>query len=203
MKISVDLDGVVCNFSEQIVAVANSIWPDRLPQGYESPQYGYKDNFSKEDWGEVWRVIRKSPAFYEHGPAYEDNIASLRNFLANQSGHEIYFVTSRRDTGGVSVAIQTQRWLTEHGIYGTYASSNYKAIIPVSSPDIKKFVMADLDIHFSIDDMGTTVEQCSVVQGHRAFLLDRPWNRDKDYGIRLSNLDEYFDIVLGKDKGVC
>lgn len=199
MKISIDLDGVVYCFTHQITGIANSLWPGRLPEGHEPKDYGYSGDLSKDDWEQVWAKIKTDPTFYERGPAYEENIQALRVFLSNQSGHEIYFVTSRQDTGGVSVALQTRRWLHKQGVLGLYASGNYLAVIPVASPEVKKFIMTDMDIHFSIDDMGSTVEACNAVKGHKAVLLSRPWNQERNYGRRVASLAEYFDIILGKE----
>lgn len=193
MKLSIDLDGVICNFSSQIVGIANSLWPGKLPLDYEPKNYHYTGDLTHEEWDSVWAKIRTIPDFYEQGPGYEDNLQALRTFLHTQSNHDIYFVTSRSDTGGVPVGLQSSRWLRDNGITSGF---NHLAVVPVHSAETKKFVMSDLDIDFSIDDLGVTVEGCSVLRGHKAFLLDRPWNRDKNYGPRVLSMEEFLSKVL-------
>ncbi len=193
MKISIDIDGVLANFVEGAVRVANNLWPNRVPKNYSWDNYD--GVFSKEEWSIIWNEIKNDSHFWELRPTYEENVKALREFLANESDHEIYYVTSRVTVTGRPVAIQTEQWLVNNSIW---PCQNYHAVIPVIEPGLKKFVMADLGIQASIDDLGSTVEECKDVKGHKAFLLDRPWNRDKDYGTRVFTLEQFLNISTGK-----
>lgn len=163
--------------------------------GYVPTDWNYSDALTKEEFGEIFAQIRRDPYFWEDRPAYEDNVKALREFFITQQNQEIYYVTSRVSTSGRPVSIQTEEWLIANHIW---PEDNYHAIIPVSEPGLKKFVMADLGIDLSIDDYGPTVRECKDVKNHKAYLLDRSWNREEDYGTRIFNLEQFLNLAAGR-----
>lgn len=197
MKISIDLDGVLSDFfTDGVNRVAADLWPARNhPSNYLPDSYWWEDKFTKEEVHDILSEIKNIPEFWSTRPGYTENVQALREFLSVESNHEIYYVTSRIQTQGRPIALQTESWLIANHLW---PDDNYHAIIPVAEPGLKRFVMADLGIQVSIDDHGTTVEECNQVKGHKAYVLDRPWNRDKDYGTRVFDLQQFLSMAVGK-----
>lgn len=191
MRISIDLDGVVANFVQRVCEIAD------LPTNYEPPDWDFSDRLTKKQLKEVFKTIRATENFWENMPVYSQNVHSLREFLNSESGHEIYYITSRIGTKGENVSQQTDNWLLAKGAYAVHYG-NYQTVIAVDNAAKKKPIIEALNIEASVDDYGPTIEQCSAIPNHRAYLLDRPWNRDKDYGKRILNLQQFFNLATGK-----
>lgn len=187
MTISVDIDGVLAAFDIAATRVAGKLWPEKK---LDLNQFRY--GLSKEERKAFWKEIDSTVNFWEKVPPIEENVFALQRFLAENDGHVIYYVTSRGNTLGRTVAMQTERWMVRLGILPW---RNYTCVIPVKEPGLKAYVVADLGIQFSIDDLGTTVERCNEVKDHKAYLLDQPYNRDKDYGPRVFNLEQFFNVI--------
>ena len=195
MKVSLDIDGVLANFTDRVKVISAELFPGRIPEGYIPTDWYYSDIFSKEDLSAVFKKIGETKNFWMDSPTYPENVSALCRFL-RKDGNDIYFVTSRAPADGLTVAAQTRIWLEMSA--GIQRAGSFVSIIPVSNSKYKADVMRAVGIEYSIDDHGPTVEQCNQVEGHQAFLLDRPWNRDKEYGPRLDNLQQFFDIITGK-----
>jgi len=195
VKISIDLDGVVSDFSHAAAQVINTIWPGRIPQGYEPTDWYWTEYMKKEEWGQVFKVIGATENFWEHQKPYEANMAALRSFLLTEENQEVYYVTSRAHTAGRPLTMQCESWLISNWIW---PEKNYHAVLPLKAgipPEHKKAVMEALGLEFSVDDYGPTVELCATLPGHRAFVLDRPWNQEYKNLNRVYSLAEYFDEV--------
>lgn len=188
MRISIDIDGVLANFAAGLIRTANRRFRDRLSSDYEPTDWGYGGVFNPEEWKQVWTDIKQTQDFWEHLPAYEQNLCVLKKFLYDCSEHDIYFVTSRIATEGSTVLKQTLKWLE--------CRLGRCSVIVVPEAGRKKDVFKALGIDVSVDDYGPTVEECSKLEGHRAYILDRPWNRDKDYGKRVFNLEQFLNIAV-------
>mgnify|MGYP001570169326 CR=1 FL=1 len=196
MKISLDIDGVFANFTDRVKEIASKLFPGKIPEGYIPTDWYYSDIFSKEDLSAVFNEISKTQNFWLYSVPYPENVSTLNSFLEKTNEHDIYFVTSRAPAAGLTVANQTRLWLEMAA--GIHRSGNFTSIIPVASSKYKADVMRAAGIQYSLDDHGPTVEECNQVEGHQAFLLDRPWNRDREYGPRLDSVQQFFDIVTGK-----
>jgi hypothetical protein len=189
MRISVDIDGVLANFVHKVREIAD------LPGDYEPPDWDFSDVLDKDGLKKVFAVVRETHNFWRNMPVYQENLYFLRDFLCRENGHEVYFVTSRAITKGLSVSKQTEEWLY-HNRIRPYL--NFQSIIAVDNAAKKREIIEALNIEVSVDDYGPTIEQCSTLPNHRAYLLDRPWNRDKDYGTRIYNLEQFFNLALGR-----
>lgn len=196
MKVGLDIDGVLARFDSRVIEIAEELFPGRVPTGYVPTDWYFSDVFAKEDLTAVFEHIKTVWNFWERSPSYVENVRSLTQFLTTHSESDVYFVTSRALSAGLSVKKQTEDWLYyEIKKYGIGYSPT---VVPVENHKYKPDVMRAVGIQYSIDDYGPTVEACNSVSGHQAFLLDRPWNRDRDYGPRLDNLQQFFDIITGK-----
>lgn len=202
MRISIDIDGVLAVFTGQgglIQPIANKLWPGIMPEGYQPPDWDHTDIFVKRHWNELWKEIRSTPNFWEGASAYDRNVQDLATFLHTEPV-EVLFVTSRAATAGDPVSLQTVRWMLKNGLPVVpvpYPNQdfNYSPIVVVPNSKLKKQIMEGLEITHSVDDLGPTVQACNEIPGHTAYVLDRPWNRDKEYGPRVKDLKEFLDIV--------
>lgn len=199
MKISIDLDGVVSDFTHAATRVINTIWPGRIPEGYEPTDWHWTDHMKKEDWGPVFKLIKTIDNFWETQKPYDANMTALRHFLLTEENQEVYYVTSRAQTTGRPLTLQCESWLMSNWIW---PEKNYHAVLPIKEgipAEAKKAMMEALGLEYSVDDYAPTVELCNTIPGHRAFVLDRPWNRSYTHLPRVYSLAEYFqEVKLGR-----
>lgn len=196
-KIAIDCDGVLANFTEAYSATVNKIWPGRIEPGFIPSDWNFDNRLSPEEDEKVWAAIKATPNFWLGLRAYPENVGSLVRFLVSTKDHDIYIVTSRAQTAGLTIAKQTDKWLLSCSIYPLL---NYLAVFPVENSNDKHRIYKYAGIEYSIDDKAETVEQCDRLDNHRAFLLDRKWNQHATVKNRISNMDEFFKAIReGKD----
>lgn len=191
-KISIDLDGVLANFVYGAIKVANSLWPGKLDFKAEPTGWDFSNLLLKEELDKVFEEIRKTEKFWYKLKPYIDNIKALQTFIWTNKDVDVYFVTAREETIGKSVLEQTTDWLYAYQLWPNKLRST---VIPVKSGKIKHEVMRAVGIEYSIDDYPETVQLCNELPGHKAFLLDRPWNENFDVGPRVFSLSEYLNII--------
>lgn len=190
MRISIDLDGVVSNFTNDVIQHANKLWPGKLKENFDPPDWDYTGYLSKDDFSDIWVSIKNTNNFWVNALPYIDNLNSLNSFL-KATISDIFFVTARAETKGDSVQKQTYDWFIKNGVeIAGQHNLNYSSIVPVKIAGLKKQVMEALGIQISIDDHGPTVEECNKLPNHRAFLLDRSWNQEYNQP-RVFSLEEF------------
>lgn len=177
MRIGIDLDGVLANFTLAYTLTTISITGrDLFPAGWMSsaafppcwdyPQaYGYTD----EDMTRVWREITK-PSGFAKGfwrdltVMNQEDIKAVRSL---QQRHDVYFMTVRP---GETARQQTDAWLEDVGL------TPCTLICASKGP-----LAAALQLDAFIDDRP---ENCRNVQDAcprcRVFLLDAPYNQEAD-----------------------
>lgn len=195
MRISIDLDGILANFGSAVVHSANKVLGKNIPVGYEPRDWDWSEYLTKKDWDVIWADIIHTPGFWANLPAYKDNCADLRQFLFDNMGNypEIYFITARTRTKDKEpIAVQSKRFLDKNNIFNT---GTQMVILPVDKTHKKADLMKALGIKYSIDDHGPTVDLCNnSIEGHKAYVLDRPWNKEYDLP-RVFTLGEFLNKV--------
>lgn len=196
MRICFDMDGVLASFENNVMLVANELWPERkLPLDYLNHDWDYSDIFTKKDWDDVWEKIRTIPDFWYREKEYPQAVYSLANFRKTNSD-PIWFITSRMETGGVSARYQTQLWLMRHNLL------NYREadkVIAVNKPEEKQKWIEELKIDISIDDLAPTVARHNTIPAHTAYLLNMPWNKECKDQPRVYSVFEFLNnIVVSK-----
>lgn len=182
MRFALDVDGVLADFSAGFVRKANQIWPARFPQGYEPDRWDW--DLSDSDRDQVWKAILADGCFWYSLPAYHQNVRAVAMHQQAFPDDEIFYVTNRPDTAGWTAMRQTATWLVLVGIM-TISSS------VITTPDDvhKSEIYQVLGISASLDDKPENVRSFA---GHKAYLLDRPWNRDHQSGKSVvSSVEEY------------
>jgi hypothetical protein len=200
-KIAIDCDGVLTNFIKAFVEEANHIWPGRFPNPLHYSLHNHTAwDFSDAVMGpdevkQVWRRINGSFNWWLTLDAFTENVGALAVFLWTHKFNDIFIVTARQETLGASVAGQTDLWIRACGVDPVH---NYLGVVPIEGDDKAAFYQLS-GIRWSVDDKGSTVEQCDAMmpdRHHRAFLLDRPWNQDAKVKRRVKNLSEFFAQVV-------
>lgn len=173
IRIALDVDGVLANFSHQIIAYANKI--------------GLKDEFPK-DHSEVntWNICPKFREVFNGvclKNSFWDSVPSLGNV---PDFKPIAYVTARPIAN-----IVTEKWLAEHG----YPKAD---VITVSRPDDKLQVLKDLKTDVFIDDYYDTIRKINKESSTVGILFKAPYQRGHEEEIKdlpiIDNL-RYDDIV--------
>lgn len=202
-RIAVDCDGVLANFVKAYLETANKIWPGRVDPNYQSKEWDDLGGLTKAEMSQVWKRVKATDNFWLSLDAYSNNIGSLAKFILTTNGHDIWAVTSRARVAGMTIAKQTEYWLSSCGIPIDGCGRNYVGVIPVGDSTLKADVYHAAGIQFSVDDKAETVEQCDhdLNGGHAAFLLDRSWNQDAKVKRRIPDLETYFEYIKGTHAG--
>lgn len=194
--ISVDIDGVLAQFARAFVGVVKSLYPEKnLSSDFEPNDWFYAEILNEAECKEALHAVFNVPYLWSGLEPYQDNLTALQRFVGSNelsSAFNLYYVTARAETPGDSAVELTSRWLHRHFIKPYNAQ-----VVVVKDPKDKIAVMRGLKIEASIDDYLPTVVACQELPGHRAYLLDRPWNRsNRPAGLRVvSSLQEYLQEV--------
>ncbi len=174
MKIAFDIDGVLADFSAGSIRVIRDLnLVPGLPDDYEHHAWDFNDILAPGQWRrEVFGHMLTQENMWLNLPAHEENCAALKEYIVRNGERDICFVTSRPPCPGASVVLQTQLWLNEHDI-GTIGMN----VFVTENSDHKRQVLEGERIQFYIDDLGGNVRATAGIVDHRAFLLDRPYNR--------------------------
>lgn len=148
IKVALDCDGVICNFSKGVVDRAKELKIDFLESEKDWPYWDGHENFSK-----IMKEAWKSPEFWL-------NLEPLNKI----SFTPYCYITSRPIDTEV-----TQKWLDKHGFPKA-------KLITVSKPEEKLQHLIDERIDLLIDDLYSTV-RTAIDAGIKAFLFDAPYQR--------------------------
>lgn len=204
MRIAIDIDGVLAQFSESFAKLLNANEPGVVPDGFKFTSWGWPDTIRKglEDTG--WGLVRETENFWTTLEPYEDNLEALRKFLVNNRDVEVFYVTSRTPSAGRSTLFQSNTWLTSQGVR---VRNSTTIVMPYTlgkgHPITKGQLYRDLAIDASIDDYpknihGALQASLDYRTGHTPFLLDRPWNERAGEldAFRVASLKEYLNLIV-------
>ncbi len=172
MRIALDIDGVLCDFSGAAVQAIRDLQLANLPQDYVHTVWSFEDVLKSGQWGIVFDHLMQQENFWLYLPALSENVEALRTYIAQHGEAGISFITSRPASFGADTHLQTQLWLDEHEI----GSLGMEVFVTEGSAS-KRQVIEEERIQFFLDDMPGNVRACAGLVDHRAFLLDRPYNR--------------------------
>ena len=197
-RIAVDCDGVLARFEKAFFETANSIWPGKCDINYRPKQWDDFPPLTRAEFKQVQQKIAETPNFWLKTEAYTDNVGALALFLNSTKNNDVWIVTSRWPSAGLTIARQTKTWLFACGVG---AGVNYLGVVPVDDSTLKADVYRAMQIEYSVDDKKETVEQCDQLPNHTAFLLDREWNQDAKVKHRIKSLSDYFEHIKGTHAG--
>ena len=188
MKIWIDLDGVISAFTPNVIRVANELWPNKLPLDYVPQDWNYTEVLSKDEWDKIWEVAKTIPDFWLRQTPILANLFALRMWLKTTK-HQVFYITSRMNTGGTSAYQQSAQWLIRHSLYPPTAQLRV-----TKNPGEKKKIVEEYNIEMGIDDLPSTVQDMNMLSWHHCYLLSQPCNALSNQA-RCQNLQEFLDIV--------
>lgn len=192
MNVAIDIDGVLANFTRPFQATANSLYPGRLEENYAPKDFWYTDRMSSvESLAALDSTLQIHNLWAKLEPL--QGAVELRNLLheSHMNNVDIFYVTHRPKTPGMSALAQTNRWL----VHNDLMRGNTTTIVVDKSQD-KAHLYEILNIKFSVDDRPDTIQACRAIPDHRPYLLDCSWNVGDTHLPRVKSVREFMQIVL-------
>jgi len=203
----VDLDGVMCNFAKTFSTIANSLYGERCPiikNDAEILGWDWWEWYpiTKMETDKCWYLITNTKNFWLTLPIHDKKgLENFKKYLMPLHNANIYFITARRSTAGMSVVKQSIQWLSNNGIINPQVIEIYD----------KGPALNALNIQYFIDDKSENIisalkDSDSLVYvmdaGHNK-LLDKKLNKNPRYD-RVKNLTEFVKKVIKnmKEKGL-
>ncbi len=199
MNISFDLDGVLSNFHYSFSLIGNRLFDLPIIEDIEDvKEWVWEDWYpmTKNQKNAIWKEIDTNIDLFwlNMRPLYNtfQRLHKLEEF-----GHNLFFITSRKNTAGLSALKQTKLWLEKQGLKDF-------SVIPTHK---KGMVLNRAEIEYFIDDMPENIIEATVEAPKcKSFLLARQYNSyaieflqkfhkyRKNIGIVYS-VDEFLDII--------
>lgn len=199
IKIGVDLDGVVADFSYKFSTVLRKLYGDHLPLVTKESKVSHWEwdmwypELNREQYMKAWEhVCNNEYGFWEDIPLVDE--PEWKNFLTlnEYANLDVYFITARAKVPGKSVAQQSQLWLDRNGWI------NPQVIVTTE----KEHFIKMLNIKYFIDDRKENCESVKLYNPNcNVYVYDALHNRgleDFKLGIkRVHTLGEFVtDIKL-------
>ena len=165
LKVGVDLDGVLANFTSAFKQEAEQVLDRRLE--------GSPVNWEMSNWmtdaeqTRVWNRIKASEDWFQ---LYVNPLPGVsRNIIHLDKYADPYFVSTRIQTAGKPIKVQSQIWLNELGV-------EYPTVVITKD---KGLVCKALGIAAFIDDKPENLEDIAKESpSTQLFLQDASYNRD-------------------------
>jgi hypothetical protein len=199
INIGIDLDGVCANFGLVYSAIANKIIGPQCPIINNETEILYWEwekwyPITKENDEMIWSYIRNSENFWTSVPVLnKDNFIYMTKKLQNIPNVNIYFITTRIETRGLTMRNQSVLWLTQHGwrtpqVIGVKTKGTISAILKLD-------YFID-DKSQNVFDVKTALPNCDV------FVHSAAHNEDVSKKMpsikRVANLTEFTNEILKK-----
>lgn len=189
--ISSDTDGVLANWVAGFLGVFNELngtsitedqWLNDEPWKLENPL------MTKGQFETAYDAMLKIPEFYLHLEPYSNiDFMAINNDLENAL-YNFYVVTMRTNLlaeKGITDTTQLlSRWVRKTGIQLITGCN--------SGGENRPKLLEELGVEYHLDDYIKQVEKINKHGKTKAYLMDRPWNRQYDVGdLRVYTFDEF------------
>ena len=189
--VSSDTDGVLANWVRGYLKVFNEKfdtnitedqWTDDLPWKIDPPL------MTKEQFQEGFDATLKVPEFWLTLDPYSDVNFQTINEDLDDALYNFYAVTVRVNLlskEGITDTTQLlSRWIRKQGVHNITGCN--------AGGDDRPKLLEELGVDFHLDDFIKQVEEINKHGKTKAFLMDRPWNRQFDVGdLRVHSFDEF------------
>lgn len=166
LKIGVDIDGVLVDFSSAFLKEAELVLGRKI-EGVQN-RWNFEEclNITPEEVSKVWRQIKNTDDWFLLVPKPFPGVVNYLQDLTAK--HEVYFITSRSKTSGYSPQEQSELYLQSLGV----------PIPTVIANKNKGLVAAALELDYFIDDY---VENVKLVMEKspktKVYIRDASYNK--------------------------
>ena len=188
-KISIDLDGVVCDFTAKAIPVIRKMFVPDLPADYYQSQWNFSDIVTAEQWSHVLEEMLHHHNLWHTIPPHQEAVDAIKEYVDAHGPDSVHFLTARVSAGATDPWVSTNYWLRMHGLPDTHT------IVVLNAAD-KLYAVMDHGIQMHLDDRADTIELLFNVPGHQAILLDRPWNRLGDLTAHLPRVYSVAEFLM-------
>jgi len=196
IRLGIDIDGVICDFSREVSKMANRLFNKQLPLGYLPKNWNWSDVLTAEEWKAIWKELMATEDFWLHLIELP-GARELHSFLAKNNDTQVYFITSRAQSVGQSTLMQTTQWLERRGLWPRFDRST---VIVTEASEKWKYLKA-LEIPWYLDDyLPTIVQVQSICEGTRGVVFDAPYNQDGRGIPRFYSVAAYLQQVKDSQK---
>ena len=187
MRVQIDVDGVLADFTLAFTHLAaeweltDYSWPT-------TEQDSWDFNFDTEF---VWKVVKDSYNWWMLlVPLVTPEEVNKLNEVIEK--HDVYFVTNRPSTKGLSAEMQTRYWLSSIGVLVDHAS------VIATKVGTKGKLAAALNIDIAIDDKPENIMEISA---ENITCVVRAWKyNEKLPHKRVYSLKQFLEEYLGEQR---
>jgi hypothetical protein len=189
MKIGVDIDGVLSNFTDAYAALLTKETGFEFPKNskewppvwfWERARFereGIDPIIAKAIEKKVWaeNILHEGSTFWEDLQLFDlfrTRYAIKHLSLLGRKGHEVYFLTHRM---GYNAKHQTERWLFNNGMNMPTVILSGDKIPLIRSLKLDFFIDDKLE---TVHELYETAEKEGWLTGKHYFLQDAPYNRE-------------------------
>jgi hypothetical protein len=194
-RIGCDCDGILADFSLAFSTILRELHGTKIPIVTDPEVQNWDWDkwlpLSKEEVDQGWDVIHSNPEFWERLhltidlPIWERFI----NEIGKNPQLDTYFLTTRKNTGQVSAAQQTWRWLYDMGWPHPHVIADKE----------KGAICNTLRIEYMIDDSGRNcLDIVEKSPNTKIYMLDCLHNQKIEHSKirRIYSVNEYIDDIL-------
>lgn len=189
--VSTDTDGVLANWVKGFLKVFNDLngtkitedqWTNDLPWKIDPPL------MTKDQFENAFDAMLKVPEFYLHLEPYDNINFKVINDDLEDALYNLYVITMRVNLlakEGITDTTQLlSRWVRRQGIPSITGCN--------AGGEDRPKLLEELGVDFHLDDFHKQVEAINKHGKTKAFLMDRPWNRQYNVGdLRVHSFDEF------------
>lgn len=191
LVVSSDTDGVLANWVAGFLGVFNHLNGTQLTEDqWVSDEPWELDNplMTKEQFENAFDAMLKIPEYYLHLEPYHNVDFQAVNSDLDKALYNMYVITVRVNLlakEGITDTTQLlSRWVREAGIPLVTGCN--------AGGEDRPKLLEQLGVDYHLDDYIKQVEKINKHGKTKAFLMDRPWNRQYDVGeLRVYTFDEF------------
>lgn len=200
LKVFLDVDGVICSFHTHFTNLAREEYGNHIPILINKEDVKNWDFYkylpiTKDQENFIFEKIKKDKNFWLKIPHLnKDDFYYFVRELNDIPELDVYFITTRSNTGGFSATKATAIWLESYGWKNPMVIANVK--------DKKKSIIVNaLDIKIGCDDSGLNcLDVAQNCPDCEIFMMAYPHNENTKHKkiTRINSLKEYVDIIKNK-----